>query len=230
MPIELPTLPVVISTAAIDSINPCAIGVLVLLLGVLSRHAGEKQRLLKIAGTYMAIVFAVYLLSGLGLIWFQGFLIEKGLAQVLGSIVGVFVIVLGGVEVKDFFFYGRGFSLMIPAKYAKSIKKRIEHISVTSAILLGGFVAIVELPCTGGPYLAITTMLARQFNFMAFIYLVLYNLVFVLPLVVITLMTYYGVQVTKIKKWRQEKRRWMRLATGLLMIGLGIYLLLFYLA
>lgn len=228
MAIEGVTLPIVLSTAAVDSINPCAIGVLLLLLGVLLKHSKDKHKMLKIASIYTIVVYITYLLSGLGLIWFQSFLIGLGFATIVGTLVGVLVIIGGLVEVKDFFWYGQGFSLMIPAKYSSLLKDKIEHVTTASAIFLGAFVAMVELPCTGGPYLAITAILAKRFDALALIYLIIYNFIFVLPLIVISGMAYYGVHISSMKQWKEEKRKWMRLAAGLLMVALGAFLIYYY--
>jgi cytochrome c biogenesis protein CcdA len=222
------TLPVVVGAAIIDSINPCAIGVLLLLLAVLMKHSKDKMRIIKISSIYITVVFIVYMLSGLGLIWFQNFLISLGLASMLGSLVGILVIFGGIVEIKDFFWYGKGFSLMIPAKYSKKIKDKIDHVSAGSAIFLGAFVAMVELPCTGGPYLAITTLLAKQFDATSVFYLLIYNLIFVLPLIIIAALAYYHVDITKMGNWKKSNRKWMRLTAGILMILLGAFLIYYY--
>jgi cytochrome c biogenesis protein CcdA len=222
------TLPIVLGTALVDSINPCAIGVLVLLLGVLLANAKNKARMLKIAFIYISVVFLVYLLSGLGLVWFQSFLISLGFAVILGTFVGILVIIAGLIEIKDFFWYGKGFSLTIPKRFTGRIKSSINKISTPGAIVLGFFVALVELPCTGGPYLAITAVLAKNFNFKVLVYLVIYNVIFVLPLIVITLLAFYGVKVSSIKDWKQNKRRYMRLAAGIVMLLLGTFLIYYY--
>ena len=104
----------------------------------------------------------------------------------------------------------------------------VRHVSAPGAILLGIFVAAVELPCTGGPYLAITTLLARiGFNYTVLSYLLLYNFIFVLPLIIILLLVYFGMKTKDIKKWKQNKRKWMRLFIGIVMLILGILLILF---
>ena len=199
-----------------------------MLLGVLLKHSKEKKMMVKIATIYISVVFAVYVLSGLGLIWFQHILIGLGFATIVGTFVGILVILAGLVEVKDFFWYGRGFSLAIPKKYIKPIQERIAHVTTSGAVVLGGLVAMVELPCTGGPYLAITTMLAKQFSMIDAVYLVIYNIIFILPLVIITWLTYHGVNIGAMSKWKQEKKKWMRLATGIVMIALGAFLIYYY--
>tara|TARA_Y100000310_G_scaffold312628_1_gene360114 strand:+ start:3642 stop:4355 length:714 start_codon:yes stop_codon:yes gene_type:complete len=222
--ITLPTLPVVIGTALVDSINPCAIGVLVLLIATLMSLYKTKRKMLTVGVIYITSVFLTYLAAGFGLLIF----IQKlNLSQPLSYIVGILVIFLGAFEIKDFFFYGKGITLRIPAKRAEQIKKYINKVSIPGSIFLGMFVAAVELPCTGGPYLAITTLLAKiGLSWKVFWLLVLYNFIFVLPLIVILLMVYFGTGTRKIKKWKEEQKKWMRLFAGLVMISLGILLIL----
>lgn len=222
------TLALVLGAAVVDSINPCAIGVILFLSSVLLKVSGKKQTLLQLGGIYIATVYVVYTLSGLGLIWFQHILIRKGFAEIVGIVVGAFVIALGLIEIKDFFWYGKGISLEIPPRYKEKISRMAERVSLMGVIALGGFVAAVELPCTGGPYLAITTILARSFDTRALLYLLLYNFIFVLPLLIILFMIYYGASTLKLKRWRQEKRPWMNLALGSLMISLGVFLIMYY--
>ena len=218
------TLGIVLGAAAIDSINPCAIGVLLFLSSVLLKVSADKETLLRLGVVYILTVYVVYTLSGLGLIWFQHVLIRRGFAE----IVGVFVIVLGLIEIKEFFWYGKGISLEIAPQHKEKIAQMTEKISFLGVITMGGFVAVVELPCTGGPYLAITAILAKAFDSQAMLYLLLYNFIFLLPLLVILVMIYYGSSTLQLKRWRQEKRKWMNLASGSLMIGLGALLILYY--
>ena len=161
----------VIGTALVDSINPCAIGVLVLLISTLLALSRQKRRHMMLATglIYIIAVYITYFLAGIGLLLFiQRF----NLAEPLSVIVGSVVILLGIIEAKDFFWYGKGISLRIPVRRAEQVKKMIKNISLPTAIILGVFVAAVELPCTGGPYLAITTLLATQgFETQTLIYL-----------------------------------------------------------
>jgi cytochrome c biogenesis protein CcdA len=222
--IALPPLPVVIITALIDSINPCAIGVLILLIATLLGLSKDKKRMIKVGVIYITAVFITYLIAGFGLLTF----IQKfNISQQLSWIVGMLVIILGIIEAKDFFWYGKGITLAIPVKRAKQIKKMMKNVSVSGAIILGIFVAAVELPCTGGPYLAITTLLAKiGFSTKVFWLLVLYNFIFVLPLIVILALVSFGVSAESVKKWKDQQKKWMRLFIGLIMIALGIVLVL----
>lgn len=219
------TLPILFITGLVDSVNPCAIGVLIFLISTLLALSHDRKRMLVTGSLYIAAVYITYFLAGLGLIWF----IQKwDIAEELGIIVGFLIIILGFIELKDFFWYGRGFSLGINPEYIERIKKMARHATIPGVIALGFFVAAIELPCTGGPYLAITTYLSQHpFNIKALAYLLLYNVIFVLPLLLILFLVYGGTSIKAIQRWKQQYRKWMRLAMGLLLIGLGILLILY---
>ena len=221
----LPTLGTVVITAGIDSVNPCAIGVLILMISVLLAGRKTTRQLLLFGGLYIFSVFAVYLLAGLGLMYFFSSL-PLLLTEYLSIGVGILIIGAGILEIKDFFWYGRGMSLAIPGVFAKKLHIYSSRTTVPGVILLGVFVSAVELPCTGAPYLAIITLLSQYFDFTAFLLLVLYNIIFVLPLVVILFAVAGGKKLHEIKRWKQKNRPYMRLLTGILLIAMGWLLML----
>jgi len=222
---QLPALPILITTALVDSINPCAIGVLVLLISTLLALSDNKKNMIKVGLIYISAVFLTYLLAGIGLLYF---IQQFNIAKPLGILVGAIVIFLGLVEIKDFFWYGKGFSLTIPSSQVGKIKEYAKKATIPGAIVMGMFVAAVELPCTGGPYLAILTVLESMgMNFKVFWYLVLYNLIFVLPLVIILGLVYYGMSAETVKNWKNKQRKWMRLFTGITLLILGVLLIMF---
>lgn len=223
--IHLPTLGVVLGSAAIDSINPCAIGVLILMISIIISQRKSIKRMLFITGIYILAIYITYFLAGLGLIFFLAN-IPITIAEYISIFVGTLVVIFGLFEIKDYFWYGLGFSLGIPPAAVKKIHSLAKNVSVGGAIITGVFVAGVELPCTGGPYLAITAFLSQNFNLTAFVLLLIYNVVFIMPLVVITLMVAFGTRLHAVKKWKQEARGVMRLAIGLLLVGLGWLLIL----
>lgn len=225
--LDLPTLTVVVGSAAIDSINPCAIGVLILMMSVIMGGGKSTKRLLLLGSAYILSIFLTYFIAGLGLVYFFSE-IPIVLAEYLSLAVGALVIVAGLLEIKDYFWYGRGFSLHIPAKAAAKIKEmsNSKTTSVSGVMLLGAFVSAVELPCTGAPYLAIITILRINFDWVAFGLMALYNLIFVLPLIIILIMVAGGAQLSSVKKWKEESKGVMRLFIGLLLVALGWLLIL----
>ena len=221
----LATIATVVTTAAIDSINPCAIGVLILMISVMLAGKQSTKRMLLLGGLYVSSVFIVYLLAGLGLTYYFSTL-PLVLAEYISIIVGVLIILAGIIEIKDYFWYGRWFSLTIPAAFAKKIHNYASKTTIFGVIFLGAFVSAVELPCTGAPYLAIITLLSLNFDFIAFLLLILYNIIFVAPLIIILLLVASGVKLHEIKRWKQTNRSSMRLYIGLLLIALGWLLML----
>jgi len=222
---SLPQLGAVIFTAAIDSINPCAIGVLILLLTTLLANLKNKARMLLIGIVYITAVYVTYLLAGLGLIFFLSS-IPLYVSEYIAIVVGTVIVGAGLIEIKDYFWYGRGFSLAISPERAKQIHDYVQNVSIPGAMFLGVFVAAVELPCTGAPYLAIILLLSQNFDITAFLLLILYNFIFVLPLIIILFMVYFGTKIQHIKMWKHKNRRYMRLATGAVLILLGWMLML----
>ena len=161
----LPTLGTVIITALIDSINPCAIGVLILLISIMLAFK-SKREMLFYGLVYVFAVFVTYLLAGFGILYFLSS-VPLYISEYISIAAGLLIIVAGLIEIKDFFWYGIGITLAIPPKRAKQIHEMTKKITLPGVILLGIFVAGVELPCTGAPYLAILLVLSQNFNFMA---------------------------------------------------------------
>ncbi len=222
--LALPTLATVLATAAVDSINPCAIGVLILLVSTLL-VAKRKRELIEIGLIYIGAVYVTYFLYGLGLIAFLSS-IPIVWAEYISIAVGLLVVAAGIIEIKDYFWYGLGFSLAIPSKYIETIKEKMKTLSAPTVIFLGIFVSSVELPCTGGPYLAITLLLSQNFNLAALLLLLIYNLIFVMPLVIILFAVLLGVKVQNVQEWKQKNKGYMRLFSGLILIALGWLLIL----
>jgi cytochrome c biogenesis protein CcdA len=186
----------------------------------------STRRLLALGSAYIFAIFATYLVAGLGLVYFFS-AIPIVIAEYLSLAVGGLVILAGIFEIKDYFWYGQGFSLQIPTYFAKKIHDySTSKTTVWGVMFLGAFVAAVELPCTGAPYLAIITILRIDFNFMALLLMVLYNLIFVAPLIVILLMVAGGTKISDVSKWKEDSKGAMRLFMGLLLAALGWILML----
>jgi cytochrome c biogenesis protein CcdA len=226
------TLPILIGAALLDSINPCVFGVLIFLIAFMTRVFKSPNKMLIGGAIYTSVVYLSYLLIGIG---FLKFTVSFGLSQVVYWVAAIIAIFAGLIEIKDFFWYGKGFSLqMIPGGAAriKMYTKRIEKlhakniwISYLAAGLLGIFVVLVELPCTGAPYLAILAILGKGNYSEGLPLLLLYNLIFVLPLFVIIGVSYFGKSSKKLEVWRKKHRGFMRLAVGLFLISLGAFMI-----
>lgn len=219
------TITAVISGAAIDSINPCAIAVLVFLISLLS-VLNNSRKMLMIGLIYIGIVYLTYFLAGLGILKLLG-LVSGSITLGIYIFAGILLIVLGLINIKDFFWNGKGISLKIPESKKPLIEKYAKKASIPAAIILGFLVSAFELPCTGGVYIAILSLLAVKSSFITgTTYLLLYNLIFVLPLLLILLIVYFGYSSEKMEKLRQQSRSFLRLIIGLLMLTFGVFITL----
>jgi cytochrome c biogenesis protein CcdA len=138
--------------------------------------------------------------------------------------------IIGLINIKEFFFFGKGINLKLPEKYVKTTKELLEEGTTLSIIILAGLITIVEFPCSGVMYLGFSSAFISWHSsiFEYLIYLFLYNIIFVLPLILIT----YGYMITndvdQFKKFRLKYRRLFRLIMGIVMIGLAIWLYFHY--
>jgi cytochrome c biogenesis protein CcdA len=225
MVIDFPAYAIVTVTALVDSLNPCAFGVLILLIAVLLGSKNSVKRLLLLGSLFIGAIFVTYVLAGLGLTFVLA-RVPLVIAEYLTVLVGILVVAAGLLEIKDFFWYGKGPSLQIPERFASSVTKYSKNMTVAGVIFFGVFIAAVELPCTGAPYLAIITLLSLNFDVSAVALLVYYNLLFVAPLIVLLLIVVCGGHVSTLKKWKETNKNYMRFVIGFLLIGLGWLLLL----
>ena len=223
--IALPTLTTILFTAAIDSINPCAIGVLILLISTFV-VARRKNELLKIGLIYIAAVYVTYFLFGLGLIAFLSF-IPIVIAEYISIAVGLIVVFMGLLEIKDYFWYGKVFLMEVPLSWRPKMKSFVRGITNPwGGFLIALLVSLFLLPCTAGPYFVILGMLAHKVAFFkALSFLILYNLIFILPMLAIVLLIYYGLSPEKAENWRKQKLRLLHLIAGVILITLGIAIL-----
>lgn len=142
-------------------------------------------------------------------------------------IAAVLSIAFGLLNIKDYFISDKRATLAIPESRKPMIKRYIERASIPAAVALGFSVSLFELPCTGGIYLAILTLLSNNMTMAEGIpYLALYNAIFVLPLVGILAVFIMGVSTERANSWRLENRKILRLAMGLVMLLLGVVMLL----
>lgn len=221
--IEL-TLAKVLSLAAIDAVNPCALAVLSLMLIAILTYNPTKRRNILLAGlAFVTAVFLLYLIYGLVII--KSFQLIQALIFVrlwLYKILGIGAIVLGCFKIKDFFWH----------KAVCAISPRVDKIvsKITSprgAFLAGAFVTIFLLPCTVGPYIICGGILCPLGVLKALPWLLLYNLIFILPMLAIVLIIYLGLgKIEDISSWQAKNIKYLNLITGLIILGLGVAMVL----
>lgn len=218
-------LPLVGIAALIDSINPCAFGILLLTIAFLFSIGKMRSGILKIGSVYILGLFTVYILIGLGILQVLHLFNTPHFMAKVGA---VLLIALGGVNLLNEFFPSFPIKLRIPQVAHNKIAELMNKASLPAVFLLGALVGLCEFPCTGGPYLMVLGLLHDQRTYFTGVgFLLLYNLIFILPLVIILLIASDGALIEKVRAWKRSEAKHMRLWGGIAMIILGF--LIFFL-
>ncbi|MDP3563292.1 MAG: hypothetical protein Q8R70_02260, partial [Methanoregula sp.] len=184
------SLPLVIFAAIVDSANPCGLSVLVFLL-IPMAAAGSRRRILLVGGAYITAMFLFHLFVGIGLFSMISF---SGYSRAFALVGGTVALLLGIITIVDVLRNRETFILSIPESQKGMLGNYIRIASLPAAFVLGILAGILGFTCTGGIYISILGLMGREMTVMAGLpWLVLYNLVYILPLVVITLLVAYGI-------------------------------------
>lgn len=216
-------LPAVLLTGLVDGINPCAMAILLFFISFLFTIHKSRVSVARMGVVYIAAVYVVYFLVGLGLLkastlfqghWLgqagAGLLIVFGLTNLVGAIFPKFPI-----------------RLEVPEMGKEGLKKWMYRATLPSSLVLGTLMGLESFPCSGGPYVAILGLLGNQAGFWEGLsYLALYNLMFVVPLVVVLVLSLNPVMSRRIQAWERSSSRAVRGITGGVMAGLGLGLLI----
>ncbi|MDP2598525.1 MAG: cytochrome c biogenesis protein CcdA, partial [Candidatus Liptonbacteria bacterium] len=199
----------------------------VLLLTIAFLFSIGKMRggILKIGGFYVAGLFVVYMLIGLGILQALHLFNTPHFMAKVGA---VLLATLGAINLVNHFFPAFPLKLRIPQAAHRKIAELMEKGSVPTAFALGVLVGLCEFPCTGGPYLLVLGLLHDQGTYFAGLgYLLLYNLIFVLPLAVILFIASEKSLLEKARAWQRSESGNMRLWSGIAMVLLGLLIFAF---
>ena len=221
------TLAKIFSLAVVDSVNPCAIAVLALmLLTIIVYNPGNRKKILLAGLAFIVTVYVMYLAYGLILInIFKLMQFLTATKLYLYKALGVVAMLFGLLNIKDFVKYKPGtIGTEMPLSLRPKVKKVISKItSPLGAFAVGAFVTIFLLPCTIGPYIVATGILSALQLLKTMPYLLFYNFIFVLPMLIITLLVYFGfAKVEDINKWKERNIKKLHLVAGAIMFGLGV--------
>jgi len=214
------TIPAVIVAAAADSVNPCTFAVLVLLLGTLL-VAGKRGKVLQAGLAFVSAIYISYFLMGIGI--FSAIQAAGVQRPFILSVSGL-AILLGLWNMKDYFAYGRWFTIEVPQRWRPTVKRLTSSVaSVPGAFAIGVLDSFFLLPCSSGPYIAILALLSKTTTrAQGILYLLFYNLIFILPLVVITFGVHLGFTTTaRAERWRSQRLGKLHFISGAVMFLLG---------
>ena len=224
---SLPLLTLVL--AGMDAFNPCAFFVLLFLLSLLV-HARSRPRMAIVGGTFVlfsGLVYFVFMAA-----WLNVFLIA-GELRVITIIAGLLALTVAALNIKDFFWFKAGPSLSIPESAKPGLFKRMRGIVATgslgpmlaSTVLLAIVANSYELLCTAGFPMVYTRVLtlAQLETWQYYAWLAVYNVIYVIPLLVIVIVF---VKTMGARKLSESEGRVLKLVSGFMMLGFGLLLLL----
>jgi len=221
-------LPLIVVTGLLDGINPCAFAVLLFFIAFLFTIKKTRGGVLKMGLVYISAIYIVYFLIGVGIIKALTF---TGYPHLMAKLGASLIILLGLINLKDYINpFVLPVHLRIPRASHTTLRRWAYKGTFPSAGVLGFLVGLCTFPCTGGIYLAILALLSAKATYLQGLgYLLVYNLMFVSPLLVILAFSSNKKVTDRIKGWQESSARRMRLASGLIMIALGIAILLWFL-
>ncbi|MGM5481240.1 MAG: cytochrome c biogenesis protein CcdA [Nanobdellota archaeon] len=230
--VPLPVFTIII--AIIDGFNPCNLMVLTMLISLMLTESHSRKKILTVALTFVSVIYVFYFLFMAAWVNIFKFI---GFVDPLRYAIAAIAIIAGLINVKELFFFRKGITLMIQDKHVGPVKRRIKHVAhlmkkgsiptlIGASAVLAIFASLVELPCTAGfplIYTGILTGVGLESGLGHYIYLLLYNLFYVAPLLIIMMIftfTFKGKQIDK------KTMALIKFIGGAIMLLLGLILLI----
>ncbi|UCH71760.1 MAG: hypothetical protein JSW62_05010 [Thermoplasmatales archaeon] len=228
--LSLPILTIVLG--GLDSFNPCAFFILIFLLNLLL-YAQSRRRMILIGGVFIFFSGLLYIIFMFVL--FNAFLLTKEHVGIITIIAGAIALTLGVVNIKDFFFFKKGASLSIPEDKKPGLYKQMRDLvknpqlttAIIGTIILAATVNFYELLCTLGLPLVFTQKLALYdlSTIEYYLYIFFYNVVYVIPLIIIVLIFVFTLGRRKLTEWHGQI---MKLVTGIMLTSFGVLFIVDY--
>jgi len=233
----------IVGSGLVDGINPCAFAVIVFFISFLTVYKYNRKEIILVGAAYCFAVFGAYLLLGFGL--FKFLYAMQGFSYVIKAfyiITAGLCLIFFGLSVYDFWVYRKtkksdGMILQLP----QSLKVRIHKIMgfflrdknksawrLTLAALAVGFgVSLVEAVCTGQVYVPTCVLIMQnpEFRMRAIFYLVIYNLMFVVPLITVFVLALLGYESKGFNEFFKKHLGVTKVLLSLVFLGLFLLLL-----
>lgn len=219
-------LPLVLTSGLLDSLNPCAFVVLLLFIGFLFVIKRKRRQVFAMGMVYIIGIFLAYVGIGLGIL---KAITLSDTPHFIGRVAAWLVVAIGTFGLLRIVYPNLPNPFGIPEKLKPVIQKRLYRATFPAALLAGILVGLCTFPCSGGIYVAILGLVAAQATRISGIgYLLLYNLMFILPLIVVLFLSSNKLVVEKIRQQKQEKKRLINIALYVLLIVVSAIMLIFY--
>ena len=228
----------IVVAGLLDGINPCAFTTIIFLLSMLGYLGKGKREMVAVGAGFTVAVFVTYLILGIGLLSaVKAFSVSAGISRAITCGVGILAVVLAAWSLLDAIQYSqtgdaKSMSLGLPESIRKRINAVIRKGLSTRGLLLGSLsvgvaVSLLESVCTGQVYGPTIMLLARTpgLRGQGIPYLLLYNVMFILPLLSIFVIAHCGVSSQKLSEFLRRHLVATKVAMSILFGGLGALLL-----
>lgn len=232
------TLGALIVAGLVDGINPCVFSTLVFFMSVLAVSGVKGRKLMLFGSLYCIACFLTYLLLGLGILRFIKLFSGYGTMQmIINRGMSAVLVVFAILSFRDAWLYRKtGAAGSVLLQLPESLKNRIHKVIregahfkhlAAGAFITGFLVTLLESVCTGQVYLPALALLAKQYpsSIKWLFYLVLYNVMFIIPLLAIFIAAYAGTGLTTMIGWSKRDVVIGKLLLGVLFLGLAILML-----
>lgn len=217
-------LPLVLISSILDSVHPCSFSILLITIAFLFGMQLTRKKILQIGGTYIAGIFVAYFLIGLGIL---KVLHLFNTPHFMGKLGATLLIVFGVINILGQLFPKFPIKLKIPSVSHTAMGRLMEKASFPAAFGLGLLVGICQFPCMGGPYLMVIGLLKDQVTYLSGSgYLLLYNLILIIPLVAVLWISADKLIVDKMQAWKKTNLKGLKFWSGLAMIIIGALIFL----
>ena len=222
----------------LDGINPCAFATIVFFISYMNLVGRGRKEMLIAGGAFALAVFGTYLLLGLGMLSFMSYLNQySGIAKCVYLLAATATFALAGLSLYDAVKAKQGKTKDILLQLPRALKQRIHKVIreqtrtsgvIAGAMVIGFIISALELVCTGQVYLPTLTFVAgiEGMRAHAISYLLLYNIMFIVPLIVVFGCVYWGTTSMQLGGILQKHLVSVKVGIGLLLFGLGIWLVL----
>ncbi len=229
---DILTLGAVIGAGLLDGINPCAFSTMLFLISMLAVAGRTRREILVIGVVYSLTIFGGYVAAGFGL--FAGvrtLMVFPTLVAVMRWTLFALLLVLSALSFRDAALAGQGRTSEMTLQLPDTFKRRVHAVvrsGTRSASLVGGTVAlgigvtIFEFSCTGQVYVPVIMHLARTGSGTAVGLLLLYNVAFIIPLLIVFGLAYTGISMKRVGSIFGERLVLVKVGLAIVFAGFAV--------
>jgi len=224
-PIKL-SLPTVFVAGLIAGFNPCLLAILAFIATVaLSNEGGRRcsnRRMLWLVVVFCFGIFITYLIAGMGLLQAIGH--SEGMRETIEDALIAIIVLLGVWHIYDAYHVKRydTSSFKTSGSAMRYVEDLVKKESLPAIFVLGVLFSLVKAPCVGALYLSILKMLIKDGALCGALYLGVYNLGVITPVLLLGLAITFGMQPESVSRYKDAHRSSIRLATGVLLLAIAV--------